>query len=1068
MKMTDFSRAAPAAGNIPPAAFPSSHAGSAAFRAGPGAPRRVMGLRDAGPLGALRSGLSLLYARLTVSGRLQDMRDWSDGAVKFQAMLLERGLDHPAVSGNRIAQLLTEITAGCSDSVHPKVVRMIAKRYCRVADTAQLAALRHAFGSPDEGSSGTCMPMDAAADAAGDMLRTMLDSELARRKLATPLKDLIRVLEKPFDADALDKASARLAARIAAGPGVAGGGPAGARHLLKAAIGQLTSSEMLTLKQFAARETQAAFPRYLSPDLRDRRELLARDLRDAASAAIGERLGCLVHETAELIEYRYGKGCQGHQAYDLAHRSLTKTLDGLRYAELCDGYATDGLAQHIVLRALDSLGPESLGRMLTGLKPDMLGDLVRTVDRDAAAIPLAAIPADVDWAVRREHERRLYDTVADQLRVLNNCLPPADSAARMPAPDRWAALRELAILGLSMKALAEHRHLCGTAMRAEVEDDLRSTMRRLDPLLRSPGNHAGPLGHASISVLCESEVRLLRDSEPYLGQYGLQIDPQALREVAIERSLPYKEKAVAQAQALIQALADKASATGRIEREPIEDDALVSRIVRALCHCADALRSLRQERANYIAITPEDLTALSGEVMREAREALAGRRPDAIAQISADAVAFCLSLGIGLRQAAQCLTSQPHDGGEGDDTDWARQTAQHASSLMRGASYFASALESELTANAEILPDGARGARPDSVSDESVAAAWTPAVCRAVSENFGVHYDPQRREASPVMTPARHKEFIDLLLAESMPAVVEEQREIATPDGPLSIVVGHQFIVDGIVRQCSSFSVRGIGVDGSYVPYTSSASVPGDDSHVEGIDRALPVLYRLAGPHTPALTSYLSQIVGCDFVMALHRLGRNSPLKLSDGSPATLASAVTKADVTRMADGSYRLDLTVLADKLSSVLSVPDPENFSMVSLDEQQSYASVSYTVQLRIGQEGEQRHEKTRPVDLRFRLYELSTPPEALGQQAFEQQAYAQPLPEHQVSGQHASEGYVSEAHLSEAHLSERQAYPQRASSQTSSGATASAYAISGDEGFEDLGSQDVINVEAWRDSA
>ena len=92
---------------------------------------------------------------------------------------------------------------------------------------------------------------------------------------------------------------------------------------------------------------------------------------------------------------------------------------------------------------------------------------------------------------------------------------------------------------------------------------------------------------------------------------------------------------------------------------------------------------------------------------------------------------------------------------------------------------------------------------------------WTPALCTAVAEQFGVHYEPVSRQSSLVMTRTQHQAFAAELLRKEMTVPVSIQHEISGSAGPAVVEIDGQLLLDGITRQFTQFAVAGIDRLGS-------------------------------------------------------------------------------------------------------------------------------------------------------------------------------------------------------------------------------------------------------------
>jgi hypothetical protein len=265
----------------------------------------------------------------------------------------------------------------------------------------------------------------------------------------------------------------------------------------------------------------------------------------------------------------------------------------------------------------------------------------------------------------------------------------------------------------------------------------------------------------------------------------------------------------------------------------------------------------------------------------------------------------------------------------------------------------------------------------EAVRDASGATfmnAWTPALCKAVAEQFGVHYEPVNGQSSLVMTRTQHQAFAAELLRKKMTVPVSIQHEISGSAGPAIVEIDKQLLLDGINRQFTQFAVAGIDRLGQYVPYISSDPASGEETHVPGVERALVALQQLAGPDTTALSSYLTQSIGADFLISLFELGAQSPIKLADGSPVLPGGdARSHTDLTRLADGSYTLRINLMWDALATVTEIAG--NGAGVKLDASQSFASVACELRLAPTPAGGWRRRVTSPLMVRYRLAPLAT---------------------------------------------------------------------------------------------
>jgi hypothetical protein len=945
-------------------AFGGSHTAAAsiirckppAFSTRPGRAKRVLRLaREAGMATAVRGGLSLIYARLRADSRVRDMRHWSDAAVESWANRV--GATPPGAAGlatdfrtpvgsDDMRQLLGRLTRGCSKTVQPDVFHMIVKRYCRRADTARLAGLRGVIGN---GSWAGQLPADDPARMAWETLSSMVDGELARRALIAPLKQVADALARDASPEALDGACVRLAVALSRNTG----GQAG-HGILVSALKQLSHAELRTMAVHlsppgaigdagaaggsmtgACRMAVAMRHVHRSADLRQRRMDLIAQLQSAVGDAVGEQLHYFVRATSQLIDFQGSLGRSPQAVQTLAAASLKKSLDSLRYPAFPGMPTGDDLVARIFLHALASKPAPAIGDFLRGLKFQTLAQLLRAAEDTPEFSDLAD-------AMRQERENRLLphrDLVRKHLRDLK------DAQARR---DRWAVAQGLKALALTLRIWDCKREQYGGSMPQDLELEVHAAVKRaLSPLFRGPDNPGGPLNYASLSVLCDREIECLRGSETRLREYGLGLDESALARLAGERSRPYMDMGVEHAVAMMEMLA---------ETPPTPD-----RIIPALCDCVDVLHAACGKQASFVQMGVEDTARVALEIMQEAWTVFADRRPEQVAPARAGIGHYARLLANGFLDAATCLVDEL-EGESMDDDDRRQHPASHAARMMRLASQFMEAVGSVSVPEGEEAPRDARGG--------DLASRWSPALRKAVAEQFGVHYDARLMQAALVMTLAQHQEFARQLLKDEMTVKASSTREISSPDGTTVVELDRQLILDGIERPSAQFSVSGIGSDGRYIPYTSSAPIPSDVSHVAGVDRALVALQQLAGPDTVELSSYMSQSIGADFLQGLVALGPESPVRLADGRAVLLCGdGSTRTDLTRQAGGTYLLRLSLVWDRLKTVMAF-DGADVQGINLDADRSFASMSCEVRLARNPRGGWHRQVTSPLSVRYHL--------------------------------------------------------------------------------------------------
>jgi hypothetical protein len=948
-----------------------------AFTARCGPVKRVLQLlKRSGPVTAVRGGCSLLYARLTTERRVRGMQDWSKDAVDFQARLAMDGIDRPVVGRTGIDQLLAGVTKGCAKSVQPDVFHRVAVQYCRHAEEGQLAALRRALGTGLEAPGVQVLraPESDPARIAWETLSAALDSELSRRTaegvqrtMVNPLTDIARALARRTDGVALDQACARLAVALR-GDGDDNAAPD--IRVLAAALNRLGDAERREL--IAHLSSNAPRPpgmkrgmerkpgsfcalaatllsQHRTPELRERRLELVRVMHAAARLSLDERLDYFVQSTSSLIDYRRAAGMPGYAIYELAARSLKTSLDTLRYEEFSEHYDSGKLVPRLIALALAGKSETDTHCILAQLKPDMLADLIRETQGadDAALGGVVRMIREVDKA-REDHLGLLRCIVDGHIRMLEEY---ADRG------NRWGAAQELRNLDLSLEIWNKKREPSGMPMPADIVEALHVAVPSvLARLFRNPDNPAGPLNRASIAVLCESEIRCLRESTARLREYGLRLDAEGLKEEARVRSRPHEAMAVRYATELFEALADKAND--------------VDRVMRALSGCAHAFRMACVTRVGFMTLDSWDIAALSTDIAAEARRALAGRDHEHLAVLRSKA-GFGIALSDNLSNAARLLGDYLDEKRIDSEAERQRHPVGRACSLARLASVLMTALATE------FMADDAEERRR--VHDVDKVSAWTPALHQAAIQQFGLDYtacrDARTRQmdgkANTVMTMEQCLRFATALLAVELTVKEPARLQISASDGTTSIEVDSLLILDGVDRSTAQFSVCGVNREGRYIAYTSSEPVEDETSRVPGMERAVLALRRLADADTLPLTAYMSQAIGTSLLRGLAALGADSPVKLADGRAALpIGQGDTRTDVSRLADGSYMLRLSVTWAQLRSAIVADAGGRMEGMELDPAQSYASLSCGLCLKPDLEGGWIREVIHPLDVRYRM--------------------------------------------------------------------------------------------------
>ncbi|AOB33017.1 hypothetical protein AKI39_23120 [Bordetella sp. H567] len=914
----------------------AGHAGAAPFRARPGRAKRLLQLaRDMRHVGSLRGSLALLYASLGTDSRVRAMQKWSD---------TERG---GSISQDDMRRLCDRVARGCPESAQAQVFNRITQEYCRRADTGQLAALRGTLGTAarDPDAWLARAPQGDPARKAWETLCAMLDRELARRTLITPLRQVARAL--PADADALDAACARLAVRLESL-----GDDRMARDVLSAALAQLAHAELRTLAlQLAPLNTAAAaegtgparcpMARALahlrsSPDLwRQRLDLIA-GLQDPVAHAVSRRMDYFVHATAQLIDFQLGQGRESQAVYDLACESVVKNLEAAGYTGLLDIGNGNTLVPRLIAAALMRRPLKDVLDFVGKLHVKALSSLILAMEAGDDARLAGA--ARLIQGVRDEKMRPYRDRLIGCLRDLNGCLASGERGRVL------AALKELAFTCVSWEndCLAS-----GEAMPRLVDEDLRVAVQRALRLFCSgSGDSPRVFDLAALQRMCHSEVEGLRQCERGLKKYGLVMDRSALEAVARERGTPHIAIGAEHIAALAERLAER-------NLEP-------THILHALRDGADSLATACATHASFIDMGPDETLRLCTEAAGKAWRDFVERHPDRRAAACAGMDRLGHILSNGLNDAASCVVlDHPDEQGNGASPI---QPASYVAWRLRLASQLMEALIAVSAADDEVAMRDIIGT--------TFADRWTPALSKAVLEQFGVHYDAVLGQASLAMTPTQQRDFARELLRKDMTVNRLAYRQVASPDGPLTIDVAEQFLLDAIDRPTTRFSVMGIDRRGQYLPYTSSAPVPGEDSHVPGADRALAAVSQVAGADTVALSIYFTQAIAGDCQVALYALGPAAPIKLDDGRPVLPGGGGSVCtDVTRLADGSYVLRICVAWDHQDSVTLFTG----SGVKLDAEQSYASLAFDLRMAPTPEGRWHREIISPISARYHLVEI-----------------------------------------------------------------------------------------------
>ncbi|ARP83990.1 hypothetical protein CAL12_26365 [Bordetella genomosp. 8] len=956
---------------------PPSASAAAAFRARPGSRQRLKTLiGDMRQMHGLRGKLSLVYARAGSADRVRAMAKWSR-----------------AYAGNPVCQddmqrLFHRVTRRCAGQAHAQVFRRIAETYLHGADTSQLATLRQSLGSATPGP----VPWVAHAPRADPVreawtgFSAMLEGELARRALLPALKQVVRALPVSPRADghALDLACARLATALRRA-----GGTGGDDGLLAIALGQLSHVELKTLAaQLAAppgRDRAAtgadalarcALGRALrhlrgSPDIWQQRLGLIGELRSAVNRTVCDRLDYFVHATSRLIDFQLEQGRPPQAVYELAARSLMKSLAIVGYADVLASGGVPVLAPRLIAAALLGKRLKDVLAYTHGLDIRTLTQLVRAME---SAAPDYAGAAALLRSVRDHHAQRHLDRLAAGLRDLET----TGAGAR-----RWPIAQGLKTLALALDAWESDCLPAGLTLPPNVQQHLRAAVQwAVDGLSPRPGGSrdpdadrrvsAGraPTGHVSagrasagralatlvldygaINTLCNREVECLRIAQPLLRPYGLSLDKAALAAIAQERAAPHMETAVDH-------LADVAQALARGASDP-------EHAMRALREGAESAASACAECASFTDMAADDVmrvcTRIASLAWRRFIAHHAGSRRNAEAALLRSGYILHDGLNDAASALVQDLDADPPS--DGDWRDWRDRLESHAVSRLRLASQLMEALQAVCIPDDDA--DDHSGSR--SAGSEAFIDGWTPDLRRAVADHFGVKYDPARGRCALLMSRAQHERFAAELLNGDLAPRTLTQYEIAGPAGPTVVEIDEQLRVDGIMRVSAQFSVTGVDRQGNYIPYTTSSAHAGEDSHVPGVERGLLALRRLAGPDTAALTTYLTQTAAAGFLCGLHALGDTGPVRMDDGVAVLPGGmAYMRTDIKRMADGSYTLRINPYWYRLDTATAFDG----SAIRLDPVRSFASLASDVRLVPAAQGAWRQEVIGPLTIRHHL--------------------------------------------------------------------------------------------------
>ncbi|CAM3715605.1 hypothetical protein BOFL111202_19660 [Bordetella flabilis] len=679
------------------------------------------------------------------------------------------------------------------------------------------------------------------------------------------------------------------------------------------------------------------------------------ELHLQVTACAKSRLDGMARNVRHGVAVWRNEGLSPRGAAHWARERLSEGLHARRYETIAADFAHDRLLPELLARSLAAqawpdveafvfdLDAATLAQIETGL-----GYLARS---DEGRALLARHP-DFEHAVHQECRRRPPSLPA-VLDVRRQAL-----RASVMAGDRYGAAQALRDLALQARQSLGEGSTLQDVLPLEALHALRETVgQAVATLFRDPSNPSGPLDAVSLSRLSNEEIEMLRHAED-LAPLDLAVSSTALGTVWKERSQPHRQLAVAHAKALLDELA-----------RPGDDsrDAM-----RRLYDCAQAASRAWHMQVQIQAAGLDDWADIAEAIMADAIRQMDEEGGDRLRGELAHAAGRMDWSADALSSIALSVNEQFED----EDLAPERNPAYRTGSFMRAAAFLGTALAMQL--------DERRAQGPAPASTAGVAAdrgptpAWKASFPHAVAELFGVVCDSDCQEGRMAMDPEQYTVF-EQCLTEPIPIkrIVPVTIDVGTDPGAGQRVVGvdTQFMRDAIQRTSAWFSVSGVDHGGHPVPYSTSDSAPSEDTHVAGIKRGLLALHRLAGPDTAQLSNYMTQIPGAGFLAALMVCAHRSPIKLADGRVVMPGGGgETHVDITRHADGSYRLATTITISEMRTCAVFDGDGRAEGMKLDPAKSYASVSYETRLRFSPNGTQTIEMTAPVTLQYRLAQAS----------------------------------------------------------------------------------------------
>ncbi|ANN70199.1 hypothetical protein [Bordetella bronchialis] len=544
-------------------------------------------------------------------------------------------------------------------------------------------------------------------------------------------------------------------------------------------------------------------------------------------------------------------------------------------------------------------------------------------------------------AVDTTLEAAQADMLATHRRAVEGAL--ADLHESIARRDRTVAATRLGALGVAVTELDVARRAFRMAMPADLAESLRhvvSCMRSLLPR-ESHARRDDALGLAepadtphALHRLSDAELGALRAARQPLAPFGMLVDKTALKqEIQARRGIPPAVHAAMDG--LLDTLMD------------VDADAAAAHA--GLRDVAGLLVGLNARRAAMGEdISAENNAELAAEAVRQALDRAMGHDPAP----TQDRWAHLL--------ARRDLTGQAMDAVVEGLAQWsARQPGDEAARLDACTSRVIMAWRVERYLYGAVHEAGlAPDAGPNRAHGDAADDGLDDARRAALAGQFGMDCDAAGRTVRPCMTRALHRLFEQHLAAPSVADAAQPRavRLYAGDGAPTWFSVGERFRRDMLERPGMSLRVEGISAQGAGVRSAVFPASLDGAARLEAMGLALHALRELAGAALPAMTRWLHGGIAQAFAAALDATPGGYPLRLPDGSLATMppiAPDTAHMRVRREADGRFSLETVLAWMEIGRLPLVPGqwtPRAF-MARLDAGRSHVTARFVLAMDAG---------------------------------------------------------------------------------------------------------------------